>query len=253
MSDTQQTNHPILAKSKMTFGKTAAWLLIINTFVIGLGELSEAIELISNAVDYTESRFSNSLEYGQLEKVNVGNTVEYIEDVFGRPQVSRSIDDTTTANYFHNRKFLLTLFYQDDRVVAYTYVPLIDDFEPTVITGSDLALGDFSYHDFSSVNNRYVVDHSTAVSFYLELVESGRSNLFTHSYIGHLNYGTGEPTPLLEELYEQHVFGEADQTQVLQQNFRKDAKPNLYGEGMLPLSSIENSVLTTTEFRRYFH
>lgn len=253
MTDPQQSNHPALAKTRISIGKTAAWLLVINTFVVGLGALSEAFELISNGVDYTMSQFSNSVEYGMLDTLNVGTTVQYIEDQFGTPQVSRSIDDTTTANYFYNRKFLLTLFYQDDRVVAYTYLPLIDDFEPTVISGSELELGAFSYSDFSSANNRYAVDHSNTVSFYLELVESGRTNLFTNSYVGRLDYGAGEPTALLETLYEEQVFGEPDQIQALRAQFRKDSRPNLYGEGILPLSSVEKSVLTTTEFRRYFH
>jgi hypothetical protein len=246
-------SHPHRAAvGKLTLSKATAWFLVVNTSVVGLGQLSEAIELISNGIDYTRSQFSNSVDYAMLNKIQVGNTVEYIENEFGSPQVSRSIDERTTANYFHKRKFLLTLFYRDNRIVAFTVLPLIDDFQPEVDRGSEFALGEFSYSEFSPENNGYRIDHSNTVSFYLELVESGRSSLFTGRYVGQLDYGMGPTSPLIEQLYEEEVFGEPDQIRSLQDNLRQQARPNFYGEGLLPLDDIEKSLLTTAEFRRYF-
>jgi|GEM_PF-988193 len=236
------------------FGNFKGYFIAVAATIMALGQFSEAVTLIQDGVDSLRSRFTNEVEYELLAQVHVGNTESYIEDLLGNPQVSRAITDGVVANYYYHRKFLLTLFFSEQRVIAYTLLPLLEDFDPTIVSGPEQswALQEFTYSSFPANPKRYMVDHSKTISFYLELLDTGRIGLFVNSYLGNVALATYTPDEHLVGLYEADVMGTEEELLNRQNEFREIERPNLYGEGSLPLDLIQKSLLTEAEFSAFF-
>ncbi|UZE95308.1 ETEC_3214 domain-containing protein [Alkalimarinus alittae] len=236
------------------YDKTKTILLGFLALVIALGEYTEAVSLINEARENILILFTNDLEYETLGKIHVGNTVAYVEGLVGSPQVSRAIDEDTVANYFYHEKYFLTLFYREDRIAAYVVVPLIEGFQlPVLETDSEtFELSEFTYSDYPANPTHYVIDHSKTSSYYMEILDSGRSGLFVNTYIGTTTYGTGDHPKAIADLYEKEVHGSDEEITTLQASLRSNTRPNLFGQGSISLELIEKSLLTAAEFKSYF-
>lgn len=236
------------------YDKIKTILLGFLALVIALGEYTEAVSLINEARENILIQFTNDLEYETLGKIHVGNTVAYAEELVGSPQVSRAIDDNTVANYFYHDKYLLTLFYREERIAAYVVVPLIDGFQLPVLKteNKSLELSDFTYADYPANPTHYVIDHSKTSSYYMEILDSGRSGLFVNTYIGNTTYGIDEHPKIIADLYEKEVHASDEVIAALQSTLRSTTRPNLFGQGSIKLELIEKSLLTAAEFDSYF-
>ncbi|MCP5160780.1 MAG: hypothetical protein H6999_07985 [Hahellaceae bacterium] len=256
----EQAKHVSMASRMMArplslgYEKTKTVIFGVLALTVALGQYSEAVALIGDGINAVRSSFTHDIEYEMLGNVHVGNTQAYIENLAGTPQVSRVIADGLVANYFYNEKFLLTVFFKDERVTAYSLLPLVEDFEPKLgSTGNnELALGRFTYAQFPANATQYMVDHSKTVSYYLENLESGRAGLFVNQYLGNLVYGKGEHSDLVGTFYDQEVRGDEEKQMATQQRIRTEMTPNFYGEGEIGVEFIEKSLLTEAEFRSYF-
>lgn len=234
--------------------KVKTVLLAFLALVIALGEYTEAVSLINEARENILVMFTNDLEYETLDKIHVGNTTAYVEELVGSPQVSRAIDAETVANYFYHEKYFLTLFYKADRIAAYLIIPLKGDFQLPVLKSDtlSLALSEFTYLEFPANPTHYVIDHSKTSSYYMEILDSGRSGLFVNAYLGNITYGIDDHPRIIGAFYEKEVHASNDEIATLQSELRSKTVPNVYGEGNLSLDLIEKSLLTATEFESYF-
>lgn len=230
------------------------YFFAIAATIIALGQFSEAITLIEDGMDWTLSKFTNDVEYELLSKIHVGNTQSYINDLYGNPKFSRSIGNNIIANYFDNNKFLLTVFLSEKRVVAFTYLPLENDFKPETqkFDGHSLQLQDFRYTDYPANPQKYLIDHSKTVSYYLESLDTGRSGLFFKTYLGHFSMNPETTNALIVELYNKEVNASDEAILKAQGALRSQTNPNLFGMGLLPLEQIQKSLLTGAEFHNYF-
>lgn len=239
---------------RQVVGYFKSYFFAIAASIMALGQFSEAVTLIEDGLDWAMSKITNEVEYELLDQVHVGNTEPYIEDLLGAPQISRKIDEQITANYFYNDKFLLTIFFLDGRVEAYTVIPLVDGFEPVVAEGEDMEfkMGEFSYANYPGNPQAYMVDHSKVTSYYLEILETGRTGLFFKVYLGNIVVRSEDANPVIVDFYNMEVNESDDVIYAGQKKLRTEVKPNFYGMGMLTLEQIEKSILTGAEFSTYF-
>jgi hypothetical protein len=230
------------------------WVTAVGVAFIALGSASEAAFLLRDMSVEVYSIFSNQYDYDKLAKINVGNTVEYVEDLVGNPQVSRAIDPDTTANYFYTSDYLLTLFYNDERIIAYVWVSLDEDFQPDVVlrSGEKGAVGDFVFADIPLEAKGYTLNDSRIVRYYLENLEGGQAAGLVDTYLGNVQYGAFQSGKDITELYQAEVGGSKANAAAIYKKLREQTRPNLYGRGNLPLEHIEKSVLSSNEFTGYF-
>ena len=230
------------------------YFIAVGIAIMTLGQFSEAVTLIEAGLDWASSKVTHTVEYKLLSKVRVGNTESYIEELLGSAQVSRSVEGDIVANYFYDEKYLLTVFLQDSRVVAYTIVPLKNDFTPVIVEsdGEDWLLQDDTFSSFPANPKMYMIDHSKTISYYLETLDSGRAGLFNKNYLGRVSLGVSGPSTSLVELNRQEITGSDQQILAVQSQLRSDTYPNLYGAGTLDLEVIQQSLLTSAEFSSYF-
>jgi hypothetical protein len=221
--------------------------------IVGLAQYTEAAQLIATAVEYFERKLTNNVEYALLDKVHVGNTATYVENLVGSAQVSRVIDEQTTAQYFCDPKFLLTIYFQNERVAAYTVISLAEGFAPSIFAGESLRLGGFSYQQFDEELTDSVVDSSKVVRFYLENLTTDRAGMFLENYLGNVEYGSGDLNAnALEAHYQANIVGNESEEQTTLKAYRISTKPNLFGRGELPLAKIQKGILTAGEYKTYF-
>ena len=245
----------VAGKQGGTFSdKFKTFLLACLTILIALGQYTEAVGLLGDAMAHIKAQYTHEQEYELLERIHVGNTESYVQTLVGSPQVSRYIDEKTTANYYHQSKFLLTVFVQQQRVAAFTYLPLIKDFMPLVAAAADqsFTLGDFNFADLPALPKQYVLDHSKVTSYYLESLESGRQALLNNTYLGNLAYGSHAGHDDIAKLYNAEVLETDEVIERVQRKLRMNVTPNFYGVGHLSLAEVEKGLLSAGEFQNYF-
>lgn len=237
-----------------TVGLFKSYFFAVAATIIALGQFSEAVTLIDDGIDWLRSKFTNSVEYDLLAHIKVGNSAAYIAELLGSPQVTRSVDDQITANYFYNDKFLLTILSADERVVAFTVIPLVEGFRPNIPAASDRAfnLGEFSYSSFPGNPESYLVDHSKVISYYLEILDVGRTGLFFKVYLGNVVLTGDGVEDHVVAMYNKEVMGSDSEIATAQTSLRQQLKPNFFGMGNVGLEPIQKSILTAAEFASYF-
>jgi len=242
------------AAVKRGWSKFAIVVSPIGMLLIGLGNYSDAMMLVRTFGTDVFGVFTNQFEYETIGRIHVGNTVGYIEGVVGKPQVSRAIDETTTANYFYSTDYLLTLFYRSDRVAGYTIVSLTEGFTPDVDIQDqeDRPLGEFLFSDVPVPPQGFSVEDSRTIRFYVESLDPGRPGRFVDTYLGNIYYGGAEPPSIVNALYQAEIDGDTESTPRLRTELRSNLRPNLYGRGELGVEQIEASLLTISEMKGYF-
>ncbi len=230
------------------------YFIAVVATIIALGQFSEAFTLLGDGVNLARTRLTNTVEYDLLSNVHVSNTESYIESLMGNPQISRAINEQVVANYYYNRKFLLTVFIGDQRVVAYTIIPLKEDFKPVILDedGMEWTLGETNYASFPANPKLYVVDHSKTISYYLESLDTGRAGLFVQNYLGNVSLGPSARNELIIDLYDEEVNGSEEAVLETQTRLREQSRPNLFGMGVFGVDLIQKSILTGAEFTSYF-
>lgn len=242
-------------QTKRVFGTAKGYLFAVAATIIALGQFSEAVTLIEQGLDWTRSRFTNAVEYELISKIHVGNTEDYVTELLGSPQVSRAIRPAVSANYYYDDKFLLTVYFEDSRTIAYTVAALRSDFQPAVATidDQDWLLQDSKYESFPANPDTYMIDYSKITSYYLESLNSGRIGLFYNTYLGNITLiHSNESNALLASFYQKEVTESDDVILQAQEQYRAQISPNFFGMGMLPLEDIQKGLLTAAEFTNYF-
>jgi len=244
-------------KSTLFLNRFKGGFITFLAIIIALGEYSEAVSVIADTVDTVRSEFTHDVEYETLSRIHVGNTADYISDLMGSPQVSRSIAEGIDANYYYSEKFLLTLFFSQDRVTAYTLLPLLSDFnlevsDHTRNEDKPWLLGLETFSTFPANPQTYLIDHSKTASYYLEGLDTGRSGLFLKGYLGKLSYTEASSSEEIAALYKLEVHGTDSEIAKQQALLREKETPNFFGLGEIDVSLIEKSILSGAQISNYF-
>ncbi len=240
-------------KRMSKLARVAAIMASIGWLFIALGEFSDATFLLNELRIEIIKRVTNSYEYDVIGKIHVGNTMDFIEGLVGKPQVSRDLGDGLSSNYFFTDKYLLTLIYKEGRVEAFTVLALEEGFAPEVpgLGGEMTALGSFAYAVLPLRPEIYAVDDSRVLSDYLEAIETELPGRFVDLYLGTIAYGIGGTGPEVERLARATVSGSEEQVRAARANLRRKLHPNLFGRGEVALEVIEKSLLSTSEYADY--
>ncbi len=221
--------------------------------IISLGSFSEAFILVDDFITMIKTRLSNEFEYQLLEDINVGNTLEYVEEILGSPAVVKELDGSYEVKYYIQEKFLLTAYYNGERVDAYTVISLKGDFSPEIPWLEDQGLGESLLSNLNEQPLEYSFDNARTNRFFIESSTTELKGLFQSAYIGTIQYGKGElDQGSLDNLYDQEVFGSEEETLLQIKNLRSKTYPNFYGEGELDLETINKGLLSNGEFLNFF-
>ena len=229
--------------------KMVTWVAALSLPVIALGNFSEAVMIVEDTVDRVVSTFTNLPEYEDLSYLRAGISRDYVREIFGTPQVNRDLGDGLGAEYYFDKKYLLTLLVRSGEVTAFTVISLQDDFSPEVFEEWGGPLGEFTFAALKGMPGEFLVDWTKNSALYLELVNLGGGSLNQKAYAGWVNYGAGAEAAGLSKLYQSVLTDEA--TEKARAAVRESVRPNLYGWGRLSLADIRNSILSPTDLAHY--
>lgn len=229
--------------------KMVSWVAALTLPVIALGNFSEAVMIVESAVDRSISTFTNIPEYEDLGYLRSGISLDYARQIFGTPQVSRNIGPELNAEYYFDKKYLLTLLVKTGEVAGFTVISLQEGFAPAVFGEWGGNLGEFTFAGLKGMPGEFVADWTKNTATYLEIINLGGGSLNRKAFAGWVNYGNGSSIQGLSDLYQSVLVGE--NTEALRGALRESTKPNFYGWGNVSLGDLAASILSPADLGHY--
>jgi hypothetical protein len=197
---------------------------------------------------------THSIEYQKIDQIDVGISKAFALSLFGNPKVIKNPDkgEVLEYNYYFNKKFLLGLIFDQDRMVGYWVISLIPSFMPS-IPFSEYSLLDKPIEKLSLSADRYVYDTHN-VTFYLESEQLPQKDMLLKRYLAWINYGAAKDeegnsnqSAILKIAQLGGLKAEETESDVLMQ-FRHKVSPNLFALGDVRIEQIADSLLTYAEY-----
>ena len=232
--------------------------------LISIGQFTATKELVSATYEDVKATFTHEVEYEQLESLNIGRTIPFIEDTFGPPEVIKtsSYQPEVRFQYYNIEKAIITVFNHNGRVAGFVIVPLVNDFIPPQ-PYRDFPLAKQPISAASAGDDGLYLDASNLL-YYAESEDMGKQYLFMQRVIGFVEYGGLELAVneveidtdiILKEILALNEYLEAGEEDELVEAitvFRAAYPPNFYAYTELDPTLITESLLTRIEFETYF-
>jgi len=238
-------------------------IIMIAAMMMSAGQWNDTKDLASSLYDATLTNFTHSIEYNLIEKIHVGNSMNYVKSLVGEPHVLKrsKLNNKLQFHYYSKAKYTLTLISSDERLVGYSVFTLEDGFSPKIPFSEDLGLKSLS--DASEEADTYSYDIGNLL-YYIESQNLGKQQMFLTLVRGYVEYGAipqvnnitdsykKELSTIIGNLAEKETFSENEQALVAPlNNLRKVVYPNYYAITELAPAIVAESLLTRYEFQLF--
>lgn len=234
-----RTNSTFLVKAKNL-------LLAIAGLMIALGSWNDTKDLVINMYEEGISRFTNEVEYNRLNKLRIGFTEQYTDDILGAPQVIKpsKIDSDVQFYYYSNNKFLLITFIKGQRLSGFTVIAKQDDFlAPVVYINKDLNTSPIN--DYLPTQDN-IITNIGSIEYFAETYELSRDLMFYNLLLGHVNYGL-DASPYSQSIIEvNHKLDFGEDFDVTNVTFSPALIPNFYA-----ISDLSNEIMIESLLSHY--
>jgi hypothetical protein len=248
---------------------TSAWKKVQNTvwmiaaLMISAGQWSDTKEIFTSTYEAIIENFTNSVQYEMLDKIHIGNSIDYVKSIVGEPNVIKrsKIEPNVQFQYYDEGKFNLTLISSDSRLVGYSVFTQKDDFIPKVPFSEEL--GSLSIMNAHKNPGVYNYDIGNLI-YYIESQDLGKQQMFLTLIRGYVEYGA---TPsikdigadyekslvsLIEKLDQKVIFSEnEEEISIVLNDVRKAVYPNFYAITELEPAIIAEALLTRYEYKTF--
>lgn len=164
--------------------KLLSFLVFIGAIYGGL----QAISFIYKTLDGPTQQ-----EKEAYASISLGQGREYIENLFGVPVTTNSVEDDLTYSVFESKKTYFVAFYDDEKMIAFfSFLKNGDSIKLPFSLFPD-ELGSFQYSDISFPAQKIVIDvgnGNMGYGLYEEYHGSGRWGYYYNYVIGECSLGT---------------------------------------------------------------
>jgi hypothetical protein len=263
MEDSTQDNQEAEVEKTSTWKKIQNTVMMIAALMISAGQWSDTKEIVTSSYESIIENFTHSIQYELLEKIHIGNSIDYVKSLVGEPNVIKrsTINTDVRFQYYNEGKFNLTLISSDGRLVGYSVFVQEDDFSPVIPFSEEL--GSQSIANAHKTQGVYAFDIGNLL-YYLESQDLGKQQMFLTIMRGYVEYGAS-PTiersgldykktlaALIENLDQQATFSENDdELPTLLNDVRKAVYPNFYAITELEPAIITEALLTRYEYQMF--
>jgi hypothetical protein len=231
-------------------------IIIVAVSAMAIGQWADTKNMAEAIYVGVFSNFTHKYEYENLNRVNVGANLTYVEQTLGSPQLIKKSKyvDNIKFNYYLNKKYILTLIHKENRVIGYSILSLVEDFVPyDLITKNEIKNKRIVSQFYTEISD-FTVDYNN-IKFILTQEELDKNNLFLNKFsgsIGYLNYLNLDSAEL-KQLYDalNNESSDYDVEKEIEQITSKTIN-NFYGVGEINLSVIADSILTDFEYSLYY-
>ncbi|NGN96258.1 hypothetical protein G5S52_00885 [Grimontia sp. S25] len=229
--------------------KWARMIAVVSIVAIALGGLNDTFDAIEKIYNLTLSQFTDIPSHNKLNRIYIRASEGVLEETFGAPVYIKENKSGEQIKYYHDSRFILSVITKNGAIAAFLVFPE-DGFIPDTREHSG---GELLMERVLS-NNEEVIDirvsYSRSVSYYLEENPTGEySNLYS-SVAGFSEYHEPldiEKRRLLFELSDAIILEEYIKEKAVA--LRENVTPNFYGYSTQGLESLEQAILTLTEYR----
>lgn len=160
--------------------------------MLSLGQWNDTKEAVVTAYEEVISRFTNEIEYNRINKLRIGLTEQYTEEILGSPQVIKPSHIETDLKYYYydSSKFVLVTFIKDHRLYGFTVISKKSDFlAPLVYIKKQLNSAPISEY---LPTQDAILTNIGSLEYFSETYELSRHLMFYNLLLGHVNYSHSE-------------------------------------------------------------
>lgn len=237
------------AEQAQAQGKLARMVALVSLVAIALGGFNDTTDAIKKIYDFSLSQFTDIPSQNKLDKIYIRASSGILEENFGAPIYIKPSYNGDVIKYYRDDRFILSAISKDNAISAYLVFPNAGFNPDTSDSAGGIELLTSSFDRQESVND-IRASLSKTVTYYIEESASGNfSNLYS-SVSGYSEFNevlTSEKRAVLSDLVDEMMQGEDIATTA--KLVRKDFTPNFYGYSTLGLGSLEEAILSISEFR----
>ncbi|MGF1699164.1 hypothetical protein L4D09_02435 [Photobacterium makurazakiensis] len=227
--------------------------LAVAAIMLSLGQWNDTKDAVEMIYESIITNWTNEIEYEQLSKIKIGQTQDYIDDLMGVAQASKSskLDNGVVFYYYGEDKYLLTIAIKSERVAGYSITALKNDFTIN-IPYTDTVLLDMPLSAQKTELENYYTDNGN-LDYYAQSYSLGRNAMFYNLVIGAVDYGLVSTDSLQNIQAINHKLNTGDDLDFSELQTMRTAVPNLYAISELPSDVMVEAMLTRFEFNAFFN
>lgn len=220
--------------------------------MLSLGQWNDTKVALVDAYEEVITRFTNEIEYKRINKLRIGLTAKYTEEILGSAQVikpSNLINDLKYY-YYNSSKFVVVTFIQSKRLVGFTVISKKTDFfAPLVYINKQL--NNLPIEQYLPTQDS-ILTNIGSLEYFSESYELSRDLMFYNLLLGHVNYGN------LASQYSQTIIDVNHQLDTVEDfdltsvSFPLPLIPNFYSITELSNEVMQESLLSNYEMNALF-
>jgi len=220
--------------------------------MISLGQWNDTKDVVISLYEEVISRFTNQVEYSHLEKLRIGFTKQYTEELLGSPQVIKSSKSEKDLQYYYynHDKFLLITFINHERLQGFSVIAKNEDFLAPIVYIKK-QLNTLPLDDYLPSQGNFFTDVGN-IEYFAETYELSHSLMFYNLSLGHINYSLTDSPYSQKIIAVNDALNMGDDFDFSNLSFSTPLIPNFYSITELPKKVIFEALLSNYEMSNLF-
>ncbi|MDB1124185.1 ETEC_3214 domain-containing protein [Vibrio algarum] len=222
---------------------------LVSLVSIALGGFNDTMEALEKIYNISLSQLTDIPSRNKLSKIYIRASESVLDENFGAPVYIKRSSSDEIIKYYLDDNYLLSSITKDDAIVAYLVFPS-QGYEPDTVehAGQENLFG----QPFSKIEsiNEVRASFARTGNYYIEENNGGQFGFLYSSVSGYsefLNPMTAQEQKLLSDVVDAQMF--EDKLVESVESFRKNMSPNFFGYTTLGLASLEEAILSISEYK----
>lgn len=224
-------------------------VISVSILAIAIGQINDTLDVLDKGTDFILSTFTDVPSNRKLDSIYINASSELLGETFGAPVYIKSTINNIKINYYRDPNYLISAITENDGITAFLVFP-IDGYVPNIRLHT--AHEGYSGKTFSAYHD-VLNSHANIAnigSYYIEDIQGGQFDLLYKSVSGSSDYlgkFSDKDYKVLMKFYDQAMM-EEDVSKSLK-TLRTTLKPNFFGYSKVELSTLEQAILSASEYK----
>ncbi|PSV48234.1 ETEC_3214 domain-containing protein [Photobacterium indicum] len=249
MSDINAADLTVPTFRDQVQNKWAKSIALASVVSIALGGFNDTFEALEKIADFSLSQLTDIPSHHKLERIYIRASSDVLNETFGAPVYIKRSSSDDVIKYYLDEQFILSAITRDDAIVAFLVFPN-KGFQPTTLehAGGELFF-EQPLDNIESVNDVRSSYARTGI-YYIEENNGGDFGYLYSSISGFSEFlmpSSVDDKKRLSNLTDAQMLDENVIETI--KDIRKNIKPNFYGYSTLSLATLEDAILSNSEYR----